>query len=296
MSTTIDMRGTNDLHPATGTPRQRGAGFSTALRVFSARSLKHSFRDGESLLMAVLLPLMLMLVFTFILGGAMNVTPADAAGAAGSAGSAAEARGAYLAYVLPAIALTAAGFGASYTAVVVANDVNTGFMNRLRTMPFPVITVLLGHTVSSLVRNLMATAVVVAAAFALGFRTAASPVQILTAIGLIMLWILVITCVFTLLGLVSGSAESASGYGFMLLFLPYISSGFAPVETMPGWLQGFAGHQPMTPIIDASRALFTGEPWSALTADLLVGAAWCAGFIAVSLALIAVVFPRKVAR
>lgn len=276
-----------------------GASFTTALRVFSARSLKHSFRDGESLLMAVLLPLMLMLVFTFILGGAMNVTPADSLGAAGSAGTAAsasEARGAYLAYVLPAIALTAAGFGASYTAVVVSNDVNTGFMNRLRTMPFPVVTVLLGHTVSSLVRNLMATAVVVAAAFALGFRTTASPVQVVTAIGLIMLWILVITCVFTVLGLVSGSAESASGYGFMLLFLPYISSGFAPVETMPGWLQGFAGYQPMTPIIDASRALFTGEPWSVLAGDLLVGAVWCAGFITVSLALIAVVFPRKVAR
>lgn len=275
------------------------ASLTTALRVFSVRSLKHSFRDGESLLMAVLLPLMLMLVFTFILGGAMSVTPADsadAAGDAGSAGSAAEARGAYLAYVLPAIALTAAGFGASYTAVVVSNDVNTGFMNRLRTMPFPVVTVLLGHTVSSMVRNLMATAVVVAAAFALGFRTSASPVQIVTALGLIMLWILVITCVFTLLGLVSGSAESASGYGFMLLFLPYISSGFAPVETMPGWLQGFAGHQPMTPIIDAARALFTGEPWSALAGDLLVGAAWCVGFIAVSLTLIAVVFPRRVAR
>lgn len=266
-------------------PERRGADFVTALRIFTSRSLKHAFRDGESMLMAVLLPLMLMLVFTFVMGGAIDVGEGAASGA--------ETRNSYLSYVLPAIALTAAGFGASYTSVVVSNDVTTGFMNRLRTMPFPAVTVLLGHAVSSMVRNLLATAVVVIAAFALGFRTDASLAQIAGAVGLIALWILVITCVFALLGLLAGSAEAASGYGFILLFLPYVSSGFAPVQSMPTWLRGFAEHQPMTPIIDASRALMNGEtPGS----EWWVGVPWCVGFTAVAVWLTAVVFPKRVAR
>ncbi|WP_211233256.1 ABC transporter permease [Brevibacterium album] len=261
-----------------------GAGVLTGLEVFTVRSLRHSFRDGESLLMAILLPLMLMLVFTFVMGGAMDV---------GAGETGADARSAYLSYVLPAIALTAAGFGASYTSVVVSNDMTTGFMNRLRTMPFPATTVLLGHAASSMVRNLMATAVVVVAAFALGFRTDATMLQALGAMGLIAAWILAITCVFALLGLVAGSAETASGYGFILLFLPYVSSGFAPVDSMPGWLRGFAEHQPMTPIIDASRALMNGE---AAGSEWWVGLLWCAGFVAAAVWLTAVVFPRRVAR
>ncbi|WP_413543160.1 ABC transporter permease [Citricoccus nitrophenolicus] len=256
-----------------------GAGFLTGLRVFSARSLKKSLRDGESMLMAILLPVFLMLIFTFVMGGAIDV---------GGGG-----REAYLAYVMPAVVLTAAGFGASYTAVVVSQDVTTGFMNRLRTMPFPAVTVLLGHTVSSMVRNLMATAVVFAVGFAVGFRTEASAGQLLASVGLILLWILAITVIFALLGLVAGSPESANGYGFVLLFLPYVSSGFAPVETMPGWLQGFAHYQPMTPVIDASRALMNGQDAGT---DSFIAAVWCLGFMAVAVWIMAVVFPRKVAR
>src|SRR5699024_6044291 len=129
--------------------------------------------------------------------------------------------------------------------------------------------------------------------FVLGFRTEATGDQLLGALGLIALWILVITIVFAALGLVAGSAEAASGYGFILLFLPYVSSGFAPVETMPQWLRGFAEHQPMTPIMDASRALLNGQP---VGEDWWIGILWCAGFIAVAVWLIAVIFPRKVAR
>ncbi|NUL43757.1 ABC transporter permease [Cellulosimicrobium funkei] len=267
-----------DSRPAA--PVAAGAGFLTSLRVFSVRSLKKSFRDGESMLMAILLPVLLMLIFTFIMGGAIDV---------GGGGG----REAYLAYVMPAVVLTAAGFGASYTAVVVSQDVTTGFMNRLRTMPFPSVTVLLGHTVSSMARNLIATAVVFLVGFAVGFRTEATVGQLAAAVGLILLWILAITVIFALLGLVAGSPESANGYGFILLFLPYVSSGFAPVDTMPGWLQGFAEHQPMTPVIDAARDLMNGrdpgtDPWIAV--------AWCLGFMAIAIWLIAVVFPRKTAR
>ncbi|MEV5824744.1 ABC transporter permease [Spirillospora sp. NPDC052242] len=258
----------------------RGAGFLTGLHVFTVRSLRHSFRDGESLLMAVMLPVMLMLVFTYVLGGAIDV---------GGGGG----REAYLAFVMPAIALTAAGFGASYTSVVVSNDMTTGFMNRLRTMPFPSVTVLLGHTASSMVRNMLATTVVILVGFAVGFRTDANVPQFLGAVGLIAVWILMITCVFAMLGMVAGSAEAANGYGFGLLFLPYVSSGFARVETMPSWLRPIAEHQPMTPIIDASRALMNGH---APGSDAWIGILWCTILMALAIWLTAVVFPRKIAR
>lgn len=257
------------------------ASFLTGLAVLSRRSLRHTYRDPESVLMAVLLPAMMMLIFVYVLGGAMSVD------------GGAPARGDYLSYVLPAIALTAAGFGASYTAVVVSNDMTTGLIDRLRTMPFPAVTVLLGHTVASMVRNLLATAVVVLVALAVGFRSEASAVQLMGSFALIALWILVITLVFATLGMLASSAEAASGYGFILLFLPYLSSGFAPVESMPGWLRGFAAHQPMTPLIDASRALMNGQDAGG---DALVAISWCLGFIALAVLIAAYVFPRRTSR
>jgi ABC-2 type transport system permease protein len=257
------------------------ASFLTGLRVLSRRSLRHSFRDPESVLMAVLLPVMMMLIFVYVLGGAITV------------GDGAPTRTVYVGYVLPAIALTTAGYGASFTAVVVSNDMTTGLIDRLRTMPFPAVTVLLGHAVGSMARNLLATVVVVLVALAVGFRTDASAAHLLAAFGLVALWVLVITVVFATLGMIAGSAEAASGYGFALLFLPYLSSGFAPVETMPGWLAAFAAHQPMTPLIDASRALLDGRsPGS----DALVAVLWCAGFLGIAIAVAAYVFPRRTAR
>lgn len=262
------------------TPRT-SAGFLTGLTVLSRRGLRHSFRDPESVLMAVLLPVMLMLIFVYVLGGAVSI------------GGGTPARSDYLAYVLPAIALTTAGFGAASTAVVVSNDMSTGLIDRLRTMPFPAVTVLLGHTVASMARNLLATAVVILIALAVGFRTDASPLQLLGSLGLIALWILAITAIFATLGMLARSAEAASGYGFILLFLPYLSSGFAPVESMPGWLRGFAAHQPMTPLIDASRALMNGQPPGS---DVLVAVFWCTGLTVLAVALAAWVFPRRTAR
>ena len=271
-----------DARPRTDTaPEPTSAGILTGIVVLSRRSLRHSFRDPEAVLMAVLLPLMMMLIFVYVLGGAMSV------------GADAPSHGEYLSYVLPAIALTTAGFGAASTAVAVSADMSTGIVDRLRTMPFPAVTVLVGHTVASMVRNLLATLVVVLVALAVGFRTEASMLQLLGSLGLIALWILAITAVFATLGMLARSAESANGYGFALLFLPYLSSGFAPVESMPGWLRAFAAHQPMTPLIDASRALLNGaEPGT----DVLVAIVWCVGFIALALAVAAYVFPRRTAR
>jgi ABC-2 type transport system permease protein len=244
-------------------PRPRLTGL-TAERVFVGRSLRHSLRDGESLLMAILLPVLLMLMFTWVFGGAIDPS------------------GAYVDYVVPGIILTCAGFGASSTAVYVANDMRTGIIDRFRTMPLRAGAVLTGHVVASVLRNLVATAVVIGVGILVGFRPTATPLEWLALTALIALYILAITYLFAAIGLAAGSPEGANGYGFILLFLPYLSSAFVPVASMPEWLQPVAATQPITPIVETIRGLLDdaplhGEQWWAIgwcLVILVVAAAW----------------------
>lgn len=247
----------------------------TAESVFVGRSLTHSLRDGESLLMAVMLPVMLMLLFTFVFGGAIDPS------------------GGYVQYVVPGIILLCAGFGAASTAVYVANDMKAGIIDRFRTMPVRASAVLTGHVVASLLRNLLATGVVIGVALLVGFRPTAGLWEWVCAVALIALYILAITYLFAAIGLASGSPEAASGYGFIILFLPYLSSAFVPIPTMPDWLQWIADNQPITPIIEAIRSLLMGTPmddsgWWAI--------GWCLAILAFSFAWGAWLFRRKAGR
>ncbi|MGB3376406.1 MAG: ABC transporter permease, partial [Microbacterium sp.] len=250
-------------------PRLRGL---SAESVFIGRSLRHSLRDGESLLMAIMLPVMLMLLFTWVFGGAIDPG------------------GAYVDYVVPGIILTCAGFGASSTAVYVANDMRTGIIDRFRTMPLRPGAVLTGHVVASLLRNLLATAIVIGVGVLVGFRPTASFGEWVLLGLLITLYLLAITYLFAAIGLAAGSPEGANGYGFILLFLPYLSSAFVPVASMPTWLQPVAANQPITPIVETIRGLLMDtslgtEPWWAV--------AWCVGILAVAVVWGAWLFRRK---
>ena len=247
----------------------------TAESVFVGRSLLHSLRDGESLLMAILLPVMLMLMFTWVFGGAIDPT------------------GDYVNYVVPGVILTCAGFGAASTAVYVAGDMKAGIIDRFRTMPLRASAVLTGHVVASLIRNLFATAIVIGVALLVGFRPTADIWGWIGAIAVIALWILAITYLFAAIGLASGSPEGANGYGFIILFLPYLSSAYVPVSTMPEWLQGVAEYQPVTPLIETIRGLLMGTS----VADTAVWAiAWCVGILVVSFVWGAWLFRRKAGR
>ncbi|WP_111467114.1 ABC transporter permease [Microbacterium suaedae] len=247
----------------------------TAEAIFIGRSLRHSLRDAESLLMSIVLPVMLMLMFTYVFGGAIDPT------------------GGYVDYVVPGTILTCAGFGAATTATFVAGDMTGGIIDRIRTMPLRAGAVLTGHVVASLARNLFATVVVILVALAIGFRPDASPVDWLGAIAMIAVWIFAITYLFAAIGLAAGSAEAASGYGFILLFLPYVSSGFVPLDTMPGWLHIVAEVQPVTPVVETIRMFLLGtDPGSAPAWAL----AWCAGIAVAASAWGAWLFRRKAGR
>ncbi|KAI7249204.1 hypothetical protein KC345_g11767, partial [Hortaea werneckii] len=142
----------------------------------------------------------------------------------------------------------------------VAGDMTNGIIDRFRTMPISSLSVITGHIVASVVRNLLATGVVIGVALLIGFRPSAGILEWLQALGIITLFVLTFTCLYAAIGLVAGSPSAASGYGFALLFLPYLSSAFVPTQTMPLWLRGIANHQPVTPVIESIRGLLTGTP------------------------------------
>lgn len=228
--------------------------FLTTASVFIGRSLLHSLRNVEALLMAILLPIMLMLLFTYVFGGAIDSS------------------GNYVNYVVPGIILLCAGFGSSSTAVDVTTDMSNGIIDRFRMMPIFSMNVITGHVVASVARNIVATGIVFILALFLGFQPDATLVDWLVAIGIITLFILTITWLYAAIGLVTSTPATASGFGFVILFVPYLSSAFVPIETMPNWLRGIAENQPITPIIETIRSLLTG---GSVGSNIWLAIGWC---------------------
>src|SRR5690606_26052660 len=173
MTTTLAAAAASAPSPAAPALRPRLRGLS-AEAIFIDRSLRYSLRDGESLVMAIMLPVMLMLMFTWVFGGALDPS------------------GGYVDYVVPGVILTCAGFGAASTAAYVASDMRKGIIDRFRTMPLRAGAVLTGHVVASLLRNLVATAIVVGVGVLVGFRPDATPLEWIATAGLIALYILAI--------------------------------------------------------------------------------------------------------
>jgi ABC-2 type transport system permease protein len=149
---------------------------------------------------------------------------------------------------------------------------------------------LAGHVAASVLRNVASTALVFGVAFLIGFRPHAGALDWLAAVGVLLAFVLAVSWLAAAIGLVAKSPEAANGFTFLIMFLPYASSAFVPVDTMPAGIQGFAQHQPITPVIETLRGLLLGtpvgsNPWTAL--------AWCAGILAVSIAAAGVLFRRR---
>jgi ABC-2 type transport system permease protein len=248
-------------------PQQSGSALSQALSdhlTLTGRALRHALRSPDSMITAIALPVFILLLFVYVFGGAIHTGTR------------------YLNYVIPGIILLSATWGASQTAVGVCQDLVGGIVDRFRAMAIAPSSVLTGQIVSSAVRNLASTAIVIGVALAMGFRPSASVTEWLAAIGMITLFVLAVSWLCACLGLLAKSAEAAGGYTFTLLFLPYVSSAFVPVGSMPTWLRGFAEHQPVTPVIETVRGLLSGTP---IGSSAWIAVIWClglgaAGFVA----------------
>jgi len=256
----------------------RSAGSDAATMI--GRSLRLVRRDPDELTLSVVLPVMIMVLFVYVFGGAMDVGTA------------------YVTYATPGVILLCAGYGASNTAITVSRDMTDGIIDRFRSMPILGSTVLVGHIVASVVKNLVTTAIVLGVAALIGFRPDATLPEWLAAVGIIAAYVLAITCVATFFGVLVRSPQAAGGFGFAMLFLPYVSSAFVPPESMPTWLRGFAEHQPVTPVIESLRGLLvgldsSGTPVSDLGGTAALALAWCTGIIVVSLGAAVALFVRK---
>lgn len=212
--------------PAGPGPVGRVAGQAGTLVV---RSIRLSLRNVESLLTALVLPVLLMLLFVYLFGGAIDTGTA------------------YVMYVVPGVLVLCAGFGASMVAMSVSQDLGGGIIDRFRSMDVAGPLILLGHVTASVCRNLCSTALVLGVAVAAGFRTGAGPAHWLTAVGILVLFLFAISWLAAGIGALARTPEAANGVSFVFMFLPYASSAFVPIHTMPSWLRGFATHQPITP-------------------------------------------------
>ncbi len=215
-----------------------------------------------------------MLMFVYLFGGAIRTGSAH-----------------YIDFVVPGVLLVCAGFGATSTAVNVATDLTTGIIDRLRSLDVGGPSLLGGHVTASVVRNLRSTAVVFALAFAIGYRSPASLLDWLAAIAILALFVLALSWVAALLGILAGSPEAANGLAFPVMFLAYLSSAFVPVATMPAGLRTFAQNQPETQVIDTIRALLSGTP---VGSHALLAIAWSLAIIASSLVLARILFQQRV--
>ena len=236
------------------------------------RCVRLSRRNVEVLLTSLMLPVILMLLFVYLFGGALDTG------------------GPYVSYVVPGVLVLCAGFGSASTAVSVSQDMHGGIIDRFRSLDVSGAAVLAGQVTASLVRNVASTVLVFGVAFLIGFRSDAGPLGWLAAGGILLLFILTISALAALVGLLARTPEAANGFAFFLMFLPYASSAFVPIATMPTWLQGFSGHQPITPIIESVRGLLNGTPVG--NAPLLA-IVWCVGILAASVALSGVAFSRR---
>ncbi len=208
----------------------------------SQRSFRHIVREPESLLMAIGLPIIIMIMFVYIFGGAIQTGTE------------------YVNYVVPGVIITCAGFGSSLIAVSVTQDMVGGIFDRFRSMPLRPFSLLVGHVSGGYIRNVMATTIIFIVAMLIGFEPDAGLLEWLGVIGILTLFMLSLNWLFVAIGLLAKSVETSNAATFPMLFLPYISSAFVPTETMPSWLHAFAENQPMTPLIETLRALLIGTP------------------------------------
>jgi ABC transporter DrrB family efflux protein len=223
------------------------------------RNLIVWYRVPTYIFFSVVQPMIFVLMFRYVFGGAIPV---------GTSGG-------YVEFLLPGIVGQTAAFASFGTAIALAQELQKGVIDRLRSMPMARSAVLAGRLVADTVRMLITILIMVAVGYAVGFRFHNGFVPAIAMIVLATVFGLAICCIAAFTGLAIGDEESVQAFGMIWLFpLTFVSSAFVPISTMPGWLQAFARNQPVTYVIDAMRALALGH--YPITGNFLKSIAWLA--------------------
>ena len=226
------------------------------------RELKHTLRFPLLLVSIVLVPVVMLLLFVYILGGPIG------------AGLASAAHGApYVDFLVPGILLLTVAAGCGPTAINVHTDMAGGFVDRIRVMAVTRGALLAGHVGGSVLRTLLATTVVTAVALLIGFRPKASVADWFAVMGIVASFSFALAWLSAALGLVTKSVAGANGSTLPIQFLlPFLSSTFVPAESMPAGVRWFSENQPFTPVVESLRALLTGAPVASVA---YLALAWC---------------------
>jgi ABC transporter DrrB family efflux protein len=261
------------LDAGTGTGTRAGAGLWRSTATVTRRALLRYVRTPQLIVMATIQMSMFFLCYRFLFGGAIHIGDLP-----------------YVDYLVPGFIATGLLFSGIGAAVATAEDLHRGLIDRLRSLPIPRGSVLAARAIADTAILTLASAVTVGIAFAVGFRLHGSAIDGLAAFGLVVAFGFAFEFLFVTMGLFAGNAQAAQGMGMIVFPFAFISSAYVPVHSMPGWLQTFAAHQPLTYMVDAARALTLGPQAHALlghSAGYFVTRAviWAVAIMAVSLPL-----------
>jgi ABC transporter DrrB family efflux protein len=231
--------------------------------VLAKRSVLRIPRQPDLLVGFTVQPIMFVLLFVYVFGGAIQTPGFDD----------------YADFLIPGIIVQSMVFGGFVTALGLAEDLKKGLIDRFRSLPMWGPAVLTGRVTADIGTNVVQLVIMLGVGFAVGFWFSASAPEVVAGLVLMLLIGYAFSWVFAFIGLIASSPEAANAYGFTILFpVTFISSAFVPPETMPDWLQPIAEHNPFSTMVDAARALFLGTPAGN---DIWLAVVWCFAIIAV---------------
>lgn len=256
--------------PAGAPALTRGAPYLVAAGQVATRTLRKFVRTPALIVAGTAQGLLFLIIFRYVFGGAVAHT-----GALG-----------YVDFLVPGFVVTGVLFQGMTAASGVAEDRQGGLFDRLRSLPIRLISIVSGRVAADSVLVAWSVVVMTAAGFAVGFRTGGSALDAVAALGLTVLYGFAFVWLFIAMGVVAGSPQAAQGLSFLVFPLSFVSSAYVPVATMPGWMQAFAVHQPMTQMVNTVR-LLTGGPAAqqllghSVSYYLVPSLLWTAGLIVV---------------
>jgi len=241
----------------------------TTARVVATRTVRKFTRTPQLLVVSTIQGAMFLLIFRYVFGGAIHTGPIP-----------------YVDFLVPGYVVTSVLFTGMGGATGVAEDMADGFFDRLRSLPVRRGALVAGRALADTLLVTEGLVVTIAVGFAIGFRIHGSAGAALAAFGLCVVYGFAFTWLFITIGLLAGNAQAAQGMALLVFPLTFVSSAYVPIETMPGWLQAFARHQPITPMVDAVRCLVLGGPHNAgLTGAtghyVVVSLLWCAALVVI---------------